>query len=340
MKWICAFAAIFIHQAVQAQPPVAYWKFEAISDSMFIRDESGHGFDLVAVSKKSTLLLTDGAVGKALKLKEPGYHILVAESDGKFNFSWGSIEAVVLYRPSPYPTTQLIFSNTTFMPGIAEGWDFNILTGGLLSFNTGNTSRPNGEPWNILKSPEFLVEGLAFHLAATWNDNGVNKIFINGRKVAFKPFITYSPSKDLCRFGYHIGDVKIGSWLYSDVDEIKIYDRPLSEVEILNRYNELKPGIEKLNGTVGLGNVSGSPQASAKFTLEPITGGLRLSVGNIALRSAVILDLQGRTLLNLYPEAPVGDIVVPRSFKPAGQVRIHAVGENGQTLGSLVNLRP
>lgn len=339
MKRLAA-AAILLCQATNAQAPFAHWDFEAISDSIFVRDVSGNGYDLVAVSKKSTLQLVDGAVGKGLSFKEPGYHVFVAESDGKFNLVRGTIEAVVLYRPSPYPTTQLIFCNTTFMPGIAEGWDFNILTGGTLSFNTGNTSRPGGLPWNILKAPEYLVEGRAYHLAATWNDNGVNKLFINGKKVAFKEFVEYTPSKDLSRFGYHVGDVKIGSWLYSMVDEVVIHNRVLTELEMLERFGKLRAGIDSLNG----GSVSADPDfrsqpGGAILNLEPAVGGFRLSVADMSLKSAVVLDLQGRTLLTLKPSSPQGGILIPAGFEYSGQVRIQAVSETGQSLGGNFHLR-
>ncbi|HKP98088.1 MAG TPA: esterase-like activity of phytase family protein [Fibrobacteria bacterium] len=222
--------------------PVAHWSFDKGFGGFIANDESGHGFDLVALHKPSALNVIPGVVGKALKFAQPGFELEARGSRGAFNFDHATFETMVL-NPG---TTGAVLANHLSGPGLAQGYWLGIWPGNTLNFVTGNSQ--DAVKWNETRSSYPLVPGKVYHVTAVLNDNGWNRVYINGEEAGSQPFRPYEPHDGRTVVGYKFGDGIFNTYLTNGaVDELKVYDRALSGDEIRAHYLEVKAGIDAVN---------------------------------------------------------------------------------------------
>ncbi|MEO7427067.1 MAG: esterase-like activity of phytase family protein [Fibrobacteria bacterium] len=222
--------------------PVAHWSFDDGIGGFLATDKSGHGFDLVALHKPSALNQIPGVVGKGLLFAQPDFEIQARGSRGAFNFTHATYETIVL-NPG---TSGVVLANTNSGPGLAQGYWLGIWPGNTLNFVTGNSQ--NAVKWNETRATSPLIPGKVYHVAAVLNDNGYNRVYINGEEAGTQPFVPYEPFDGRAVVGYKFGDGIFNTYLtHGAVDELKVYDRVLSDQEIRAHYLEVKPGIDAVN---------------------------------------------------------------------------------------------
>ncbi len=225
-----------------APGPFAHWSFDNGVGGFFATDETGHGYDLVALHKPEALNPIAGVVGRGLQFKQPGFELEARGSRGAFNFSHATIETIVL-NPG---TTGVILASTKFQTGVAQGYVLMIWPGNTLNFATGNDQ--NDIKWNETHSTNPLIPGKVYHVAAVLNDNGMNRVYIDGVEAGAQPFVPYLPYDGRAIVGYKYGDGSFNTYLTNGaVDELKVYDRALSAAEINAHYLQVKAGIDNVN---------------------------------------------------------------------------------------------
>ncbi len=225
-----------------APGPFAHWSFDTGVGGFYAADETGHGYELVAMHKPNAMALIPGVVGKALRFNEPGFELEVRGSRGAFNFSHATIETIVLNSG----TTGVILASDKYQSGIAQGYWIGFLPENTLNFATGNDK--NGIKWNETRSTISLLPGKVYHIAAVLNDNGWNRVFINGEEAGVQPFVPYLPYDGKATVGYSYGDGVFGGYMpHGAIDELKVYDRALSASEIHAHYMQVKAGIDIVN---------------------------------------------------------------------------------------------
>jgi hypothetical protein len=233
---------IMILSIGNAPGPFAHWSFDNGSAGFYASDETGHGYDLVALHKPDALAIIHGVVGKALKFAQPGFELEARRSRGSFNFSHATFEAIVLNPGS----TGVILSNHKAQPGVAQGYWLGIWPGNTLNFVTGNDQ--NAGKWSETRSTVPLVPGKVHHVAAVLNDNGWNRVYIDGKEAGAQPFVPYLPYDGRALVGYKFNDGVFNTYLANGaLDELKVYDRALSSAEIGAHYQQVKTGIENVN---------------------------------------------------------------------------------------------
>jgi Concanavalin A-like lectin/glucanases superfamily len=143
-------------------------------------------------------------------------------------------------------TTGVIIANHLSGPGVAQGYWLGIWPGNTLNFVTGNSA--NAVKCNEMRSLQPLLSGKVYHVAAVLNDNGWNRVYINGEEAGSQPFTAYEPYDGRATVGYKFGDGIFNTYLsHGAVDELKVYDRVLSGEEIRAHYQDVKAGIDALN---------------------------------------------------------------------------------------------
>lgn len=230
--------------AAHAQSPVVHWSFDSTSSDYVVENMMGPKFDLIATHKKEALKLVDGIKGKALNFADSGSVVVISDSRNSLNFPQCTMEALVYY--SPGSRNQSLIENATYNPGVAKGFSFIILANGTVSLNTG--SQPNGgASWNTTTTQQQLVEGRAYHLAAVIDQNGSNKVYIDGEVAAVKSSTPFLPNSGTGLFGVSYGDSKYSGWAKSVLDEVKIYDYALGDADIQSNYQEYQSALDSLN---------------------------------------------------------------------------------------------
>jgi Concanavalin A-like lectin/glucanases superfamily len=166
----------------------------------------------------------------------------VRGSRGAFNFEQASFETRVL-NPG---TTGTILANHLSSPGVAQGYALMIWPGNALNFATGKST--DAVKWNENRTTYPLVPGMVFHVVAVLNDNGMNRVYINGEEAGARPYRPYGVFEGRAVVGYKNGDGSFNTYLTNvAIDELKVYDRALSSAEIEAHYLEVKAAIYALN---------------------------------------------------------------------------------------------
>ncbi|MBK7626953.1 MAG: VCBS repeat-containing protein [Bacteroidales bacterium] len=99
----------------------------------------------------------------------------------------------------------------------------------------------NGAAWLDIKAPSKAVAGAWIHLAATF-DGSSCKLFVNGINVASQTSISYNAGPSALLLG-----VRAGPSIYftGKIDEVRIWNRVVSEVNLLDSLNKPLNGTEK-----------------------------------------------------------------------------------------------
>jgi hypothetical protein len=236
---------------------VAYWPFEENMGSMYFYDITGHGYNI----NSSEVGVTAGISGNAASLPGDNYTLTVLNSYKNFNFSTFTIETwFYSNKPSPNPQGQILFTHTTYAPGIAEGLTLKIGSRGDVVLAIAQMS---GIAWDILITDSILTNRTWHHIVGTYDGNYL-RIFIDGKLSKAK---LTNPTYLFPRDNAHVGcSVPIGSGtsescIDGKLDEMKIYNYALLPDTILSHFQSpgIPPILTRHKVNFGMQNVTGKP---------------------------------------------------------------------------------
>jgi len=215
-------------RVVQAGP-VAYWSFDNAADPG--HDDSGNGHDGTIIGAESA----DGIFGKALRFDGNGDYVNVPDADGLDPVSTQEITIAAWVNLSTYEA-----QNSGVFFGIV-GKTANIRPNGSYLFGIWNDSAAANEtgklsffvaPDQYVYSNSLVPLNKWVHVAVTHDSSNITTIYIDGQiDTTDNSTITQdfeNNDKDL-RIGY---SGRHSDYFYGSLDEVRIYNRALSEEEI------------------------------------------------------------------------------------------------------------
>ncbi len=243
-----------------------------------------------------------GKVGNAFSF-DGSYDYVDAGTNDVFNFNNGAGDFTIdawIY-PNSLSTTPGIVSKATYGP--YTGWTFLIWADGTLDF-----ADVGDYEWNFTSAPGLITTGVWTHVAVTKQGSNY-KLFKNGVGVAST---THSPNLHTSTTSLKIGTVYSNHslyWFNGRIDEVEIFNRGLSDSEILNIYNAGSAGKCKtalpytITATAGNGGTispSGAVPviqgASQTFTITPNLG---YHVADVLVDGASVGALTSYTFTNV-----------------------------------------
>jgi len=207
---------------------VGYWKFDEGSGTI-AKDSSGYNNDGTLVNGPTWV---DGKFGKALKFDGVDDYVNVGHSESVNIVNAITIAAWVMFLRDPALDRYSGILGKTY----TDYKGYNLQTGpytGKLLFTFGT-----GSAWINVQSNTVFTTGRFYHVVGTF-DGTVAKFYTNGvldcSPVAYSGTIAEDPTKDLL-----IGQVPDGTTKYVNaiIDEVRIYNRALSEEEIKQHYEQ------------------------------------------------------------------------------------------------------
>jgi cysteine-rich repeat protein len=203
---------------------VGCWTFNGDFD-----DHSGNNYH--GAPNGGVGFTVNGIIGEAAEFDGVDDYVDIPFVD----FSNGyTIEALVnLYDyNSPDPGHKIIYEQGGFKPMLY----YNTDAGNTTSYHRFVNYVYDGSDHEALSNSRFLLNTW-YHVVGTWDKNTL-KLYVNGALNGQAPLTSLSSSAFNGRIG---GDISWGGheWWYGLIDEFKIYDHPLSQQEILAKYNKV-----------------------------------------------------------------------------------------------------
>lgn len=237
MKILLVTTALFVFSiASEAQeqaekPPIAVWKFEE-GEGVQVNDSSGNMNNGKISNEVKRLPEKTGTALKFILQDKKNGCVIIPEISKKYNnFTAGiTLEAwIKLNRSSKRAATYEIISNTESDRG--RGFRF-LITWGTLAFRSGEGG--NGKTWGAASKPSELQikPDIWYHVAAVY-DGSVFKVYLDGELVGKSDKgLSLTPGDKNIYIGSYRGGYAYG--FDGMIDEVKIYDYPRSDVQILN----------------------------------------------------------------------------------------------------------
>jgi len=257
---------------------VAWYRFndESGENSTFFKDWSGNGNDATC-NGESCPVLTYGKFGKALKFDGNDYLVVPLRID------WDEITVEVWFKPEDvsYSNPRIIANSHTDMDKKGFQIMFNR-SGNDGFFDVGNGKAEGRASWTTK-----IEEGKWYHAVLTYDGSKV-RAYINGELVG-----EASLTGSIADSGYDINigrnPAYEGDYFKGVIDEIRIFDRALSEEEIKASYNaglhrlyhnftdlERKTYVFKAYAQDLAGNVNETEERIVTI-LPPLTPGVSIS---------------------------------------------------------------
>jgi hypothetical protein len=178
-----------------------------------------------------------------------------------FNFTAFTIETwFYSNRPSLYFGDQILFTNSTYEPGMAEGFTLKFGESGDVVLSLANMGATG---WHLAISDTILPTRKWHHIVGTYDGNYL-RVYLNGRLSA-TTFV--GPTYPFPHDNAHIGcGVRVGSTtgeflLDGKIDEMKIYNYALSPDSISAHCKSLgiPPVLTRHKVNFGMQTVTGNP---------------------------------------------------------------------------------
>lgn len=200
---------------------VAYWDFDEVKKGE-IKDKSGNGLHAFGTN----VLLSEGIKGKAFYGK--GNFLQVNHQPILDHFEKGITISAWVYREASTTWNCIVTRQTK--NNTSEYFDVGVFKNKPLFSIDGD-----GDHFLMVEHPDSLPVQQWIHLAGTY-DNSAYRLFINGKMVAMgQSNIKYKfTDTNPLLIGANTNDrgVTINDFFYGKIDELKIFNRPLSEEEI------------------------------------------------------------------------------------------------------------
>jgi gliding motility-associated-like protein len=216
---------------------VGYWPFNGNAN-----DESGNGNNGTVTG---ATLTTDrfGNTGKAYYFDGINDKIDVPNSS-TLNFSSDKLSISFWINVPIYPTSgeHVLINKQSGNGPLTSGFQIELSSpdGNRLQYRYADAG--NGGGWAVLTIPysNLSMTGTWFHVVTT-TSTGFDKLYINGILVASNSTqhnYHLGSNTEILRFGGASPSI-IGNWYYSgNMDDIRIYNRALNEIEIQALYRE------------------------------------------------------------------------------------------------------
>ncbi len=222
-------------QANFANNLVAHWEFNEGDGSVAYDsagDNDGNIYDAT---------WTTGKIGGALEFDGDNDYVRVPDSEN-LDFSTGDMAISLWIKPADLGAGGIL--------GKYDNWrEYNYAiwyVGEVLYFEVGNSSDAYGTEFEtVVSSIDVNTANQWYHIVGTYDHNNV-KLYVNGQEVDSK-----SENRDL---GVGTGPLCIGNvrydgvssdpsneiddYFHGKIDDVRIYDRALSDVEVEELYHE------------------------------------------------------------------------------------------------------
>ena len=291
--------------------PVAHWSFNEVNNNV-ITDHSGNGNHGTNYGAE----IIDGVIGNALSFDGVDDYARIPGDGMNAPAILSTIEkgSLSIWFRVDYIPTQIDGIAPIFYYGSEENCDFFDAANKGFIVEVGHTPLHNGSerlyytvwtngctfPSLCYDSNHAIEEGEWYHFVVIIGEN-YNTGYLNGVEMADRRY-NFGTSNDAEFFGHALVHEKLwlgkGYWddatMHYDgaIDEIKIYDRVLSEFEIQNLYEEATLSAD--------GDYIKEP---SKMQLYPNPGNNYINIGLPETWTDLrwrILDLSGRLMLSNY----------------------------------------
>jgi hypothetical protein len=287
---------------------VGYWKFDKGNGTMAY-DSSGNGNDGTLINEPTWI---EGKDGKALSFDGVDDCVKVLDSD--------SLDMSNVITISAWFKT-----NTIVKPSPDFGGDMGFISKdysymlGYQSFEDGTANASawllfSGEPWTRIVGPKLSTDTW-YHEAVTFNCSTI-RLYLNGMEVASLPHTgTLYTSVFPLGFGnrFVLWNPYSAAYFNGTMDEVKIYTRSMSAVEIWTEYASAPTAIQTQTVTLESGL-----STTISFTWNP-TG---LAYGNYTVGAfAWPVPNESDTQDNFFSDGPVY-VAVPGDINADGIVEL------------------
>lgn len=219
--------------------PLAWWKFdEGLQESADITLESVSGANCEIGGNGA--LWKRGVSGTALAFD--GYYTKVMQHEGlNSDISEAfTIESWIVLGVYPYDWVAIAHQ----CEWEERGWFFGVDEHGHPALMLAA-----GDSWNQIRSSKQIPLNEWVHVAATFDKaDGRCELYINGEKTDEETINTddFKPAEKMLQIGLNTMKLPASGFptiigIEGLIDELKIYDKPLSEDAIANSYENLKP---------------------------------------------------------------------------------------------------
>jgi hypothetical protein len=222
-------AAVFAAPAL-AQGPIAHWTMDELVDGV-VPDVTGNGHDAtLGPEGAEPPAAVDGAIGKALAFDPEREHFLTVAQSQDFNFQ-GPFTVMAWIKPSRRNAQFEIACMKGDKSGDPPwpGWRLRYFWArAMLQVGT-----PDGEQPTVSSAEWSVPAEFWSHVAGSW-DGMVLRVFVSGVEKAAEPFSGQIAPQHRWRpliLGNFIGR-KNAYAFDGSLDDIKVFDRALSEQEV------------------------------------------------------------------------------------------------------------
>ena len=212
--------------------PLASWTFDAQSDDV-VADVSGNGFNgKIIRTSGETPKRVPGRTGMGMAFAHAERGCVLIPNLGKHDFSkamsfeaWIKLDEMV--RTERYEILSTV--KTESGPGFRC-----IVTYGFVFFGSGTSGEKKAQ-WGAYTTPAQtqIKSGVWYHIAGTY-DGSVFRVYVDGQQAGeSKPDRALTRGRDSLSIGAYGGGYT--HRFNGVIDEVKIYDRTLSALEVLQR---------------------------------------------------------------------------------------------------------
>jgi hypothetical protein len=214
----------------QAQGLVGYWSFDEGSGNI-ARDYSGNGNNgtLYNFNFTATSGWVDGKVGKALIFDGVDDYVRIIRS---LSIEPTTLTATAWFKANTLQTAG-IFGKHNWIGSIVKGFFVQVMPDGNIFFTTGDGSTG----YYYLPAGAGSYENNKWYHIAGVNNGTISKIYLNGKLINTNnsPYSPHSGED----FGIGVWRV-VGGPFNGLIDEVRIYNRVLSDSEIKALYEATK----------------------------------------------------------------------------------------------------
>jgi hypothetical protein len=257
---------------------VAHWAFEGN-----LNDGSGIGNNALGVG----VTYAGGMVGQGLQLSGSSESFAYASDHVAYHIA--NPTAMAWIKPSTVSALLTVVSED-IQGAWADGRGFFVdVNGGKARFIVGDAAG-----WKIATGATTLQAGVWYHVAGVYDGSSV-KVYLNGQldgsnsvgsiTISYTPITSAGPNPSTFYFGINHNANNSSPTYAADLaypfqgvlDEVRMYNRPLSSTEIQQYYNETAPPATiTVTAPNGGENVTGGSQTSITWTSQSVNQNVKL----------------------------------------------------------------
>lgn len=239
---------------------LAHWKLDGEGGDLSLLDATGNGYNLTLVNATYSACVVTGVVASGLSF------------DGTNDYAISNAGGIGTLQS--FTTMGWVYYPTGSTEG--DGWiDINSLNGFFIRKNSGQVRVSGSGDFSVINATNGRIqEDVWAHVAVTISSNATNseyKLFVDGY------FISSSVENliDLNNDNIDLGRSQTTSYFEGRLDDVRIYNKALSEVEVRNIYTSMS----ELNisyypkqfdqWTAAAGGTGSTPTVTANFATAP-----------------------------------------------------------------------